>query len=416
LLIAARFFLALYQLFINFMLKVKRLLIAAGISLCASPALAQVGQLGNDGYFYIKDNISPRTRYKVELAGTPTTRAIQANACGMIVLRPSAKQPFSNGERFEITDTAAGKTYALANTNLPIKASPKCKNGQLETSDVPMVWKTSDGAIAIRGLTPNGAISLRRLDQNSQRTIASNDCGFLRIKLPSPIPAAILLNGIAFPTTAEASVPGVQCKKGVLYERYPRPPVIAGVPEATWKQQNSTAGTPGAIAIGSTAPTPTPSPSPTPAPTPSSSPLSTPVPAPTPSPTPSPTPTYVYIPAPPPGKSSCTSESGTSVSFSGLQPNRQYTAYDTEVDVLDTKTSNSQGVVVFGFSQDVRELTWEGEPDQIEIVAGDDNSIGNNPVRRIGVTGMATCTMYPINQEGQIIKINPDGSVEVVKI
>jgi hypothetical protein len=376
------------------MLKVKRFLMAGTFLLTASPAFAQVGQLGNDGYFYIRDNISPRTRYQVELAGTPTTRAIQANACGMIVLRPSAKQPFSNGERFEITDSAAGKTYALANTNLPIKISPKCNNGQLETSDIPPVWKTSEGAIAIRNLTPNGAITLKRLDRNSQRTIASNDCGFLRIKLPSSIPSAIFFNGVAFSTTGEASVPGVQCKKGVLYERYPRPPVIAGVPEATWKQQNSTAGTPGAIALSPTSSTPQPSPSPSPQPTAQ----------------------YVYIPAPPPGKSSCTSESGTSVSFSGLQPNRQYTAYDTEVDVLDTKTSNSQGVVVFGFSQDIRQLTWEGEPDQIEIVAGDDNSIGNNPVRRIGVTGLATCTLYPINQEGQIIKINPDGSVEVVKI
>jgi hypothetical protein len=240
------------------MLKVQQLLIAAGtFLLTVSPSVAQVGQLGNDGYFYIRDNISPKTRYKVELAGTPVTKAIQATACGMVVLRPSVKQPFTTGERFEITDTAAQKTYSLVNTNLPVKASPKCKNGQLETSDVPAIWKTSEGAIAVRNLTPNGAVTLRLLDRNSQRTIASNACGFLRIKLPIPTPSAIFLNGIAFPITGEASVPGIQCRKEVLYERYPRPAVIAGVPEATWKQQNLTAGTPGAIALSPSSPTST---------------------------------------------------------------------------------------------------------------------------------------------------------------
>jgi hypothetical protein len=392
------------------MLKVQQLLIAAGISLCASPAFAQVGQVGNDGYFYITDNISPRTRYKVELAGTPTTRAIQANACGMITLRASVKQPFSNGERFELTDTAAGKTYSLANTNLPVKTSPKCKNGQLEVSDVPAIWKTAEGAIAIRGLTPNGAISLRRLDQNSQRTIASNDCGFLRIKLPIPTPAAVLLNGMAFPTTAEASVPGVQCKKGVLYERYPRPPVIAAVPEATWKQQNSTAGTPGAIALSPLSAIPTSQPTPTS--TTTSQPTSTSTT--TSEPTPTPTAQYIYIPAPPPKTSSCTSESGASVAFSGLSPGQIYTAYDTEADVIDTQTANSQGIVVFNFSQDVRELTWQGDPEEIDLIAGDVDSMGENSVRRVGVRSMAVCTLYPINREGQLIKINPDGSAEVV--
>lgn len=376
------------------MLLAKKSVIVAGIFLSASPAFAQVGQLGNDGYFYIRDNISPRTRYKIELAGTPVTKAIQANACGMIVLRPSAKQPFSNGERFELTDTAAQKTYAFTNASIPIKTSPKCQNGQLEASDVPAIWKTSEGAIAIRNLTPNGAITLRRLDRNSQRNVTSNTCGFLGIKLPNLKPSAIFLNGVAFPTTGEASVPGVQCKKGVLYERYPRPPVIAGVPQDSWKQQNRTPGTPGAIALSPSTPTPSPSPSPSP----------------------QPSPTYVYIPAPPPGKSSCTSESGTSVSFSKLQPNQQYTAYNTQADVMDTKTANSQGVVVFNFSQDVHQLTWEGEPDQIEVALGDADSIGNNPVRRIGVTGMGTCTLYPINAQGQLIKINPDGTIEVLKI
>jgi hypothetical protein len=400
----------------------KALLIATGISLCASPAFAQVGQLGNDGYFYIRENISPRTRYKIELAGTPVTKAIQANACGMIVLRPSAKQPFINGERFELTDLAVGKTYALANASIPIKTSPKCQNGQLEASDVPAIWKTSEGAIAIRNLTPNGAITLRRLDRNSQRNVISNTCGFLGIKLPNPKPSAIFLNGVAFPTTGEASVPGVQCKKGVLYERYPRPPVIAGVPQDSWKQQNSTAGTPGAIALSpSSTPTPTPSssssPSSTPAPSPSSStpaPSSSPSSSPSPAPSPQPTAQYVYIPAPPPGKSSCASESGTSVAFSKLTPGQEYTAYDAEADVVDTKTANSQGVVVFNFSQDVRELTWEGEPDRIEVAVGTYDSIGQ-PVRNVGVTGMATCNSYPINAQSQLVKINPDGTTEVVK-
>lgn len=380
------------------MLKVKRFLMAGTFLLTASPAFAQVGQLGNDGYFYIRDNISPRTRYQVELAGTPTTRAIQANACGMIVLRPSAKQPFSNGERFEIKDSAAGKTYALANTNLPVKTSPKCKNGQLEVSDVPTVWKTADGAIAIKNLTPNGAIILKRLDRNSQRNIASNDCGFLRIKLPSPIPSAIFFNGVAFSTTSEASVPGVQCKKGVLYERYPRPPIIAGVPEATWKQQNSTAGTPGAIALSASSSTPTPAPS--------SSPLSSP------SPTPSPQPTaqYVYVPAPPPRTSSCISENGQTL-VAKVNPGSTYEASIDDWGDSVSATSNSQGIVSFGFPFNLREMTFEGNPVGVYIYdsQGDSTTLGNS-------ASMVTCTLYPINREGQIIKINPDGTTEVVKI
>ncbi|MEQ8968771.1 MAG: hypothetical protein RIE73_00055 [Coleofasciculus sp. C1-SOL-03] len=38
------------------------------------------------------------------------------------------------------------------------------------------------GAIAIRGLTPESAMTLRMLDRNAKRTVMSNSCGFLRVK------------------------------------------------------------------------------------------------------------------------------------------------------------------------------------------------------------------------------------------
>ena len=200
-------------------------------------------------------------------------------------------------------------------------------------------------------------------------------------------------------------MPAVLCSRGTLYLPYPRPPVIAAVPETSWKQQNPPPVTPGAIAIGTAGITPpvtsgtvttggiTGTTSPAPAPEPSVS---------------APQPIYVYIPAPPPGKSSCVSESGTSVAFSGMSPNQEYAAYDTEVDVFDTKFANSQGVVVFEFGEDVRELTWEGSPDWIEVIRGNGDEVGDfNPVRTVGVKSMSTCTFSPIDQEGQIIKINP---------
>ena len=96
------------------------------------------------------------------------------------------------------------------------------------------------------------------------------------------------------------------------------------------------------------------------------------------------------------------------MAFSGMSPNQEYAAYDTEVDVFDTKFANSQGVVVFEFGEDVRELTWEGSPDWIEVIRGNGDEVGDfNPVRTVGVKSMSTCTFYPIDQEGQIIKINP---------
>lgn len=83
--------------------------------------------------------------------------------------------------------------------------------------------------------------------------------------------------------------------------------------------------------------------------------------------------------------------------------------------MVDTQTANSQGVVVFSFSQNVRELTWEGQPDRIEVSLGDADSIGNAAVRTVGVAGMVTCNSYPINAQSQLVKINPDGTTEVLK-
>ncbi|MBD2773199.1 hypothetical protein [Iningainema tapete] len=196
------------------------------------PALAQVGYRSSDGYYYIRGLENNKT-YQVDFGGMPLLRAATSNKCGILQFKPSKN--FQPGDKFEIIDEKASITYGfIFAPGLSKKETPKCENQIVTQKEI---WVTSTKFIAISGLTPSSAVTIKLLSQNKSKNLRANLCGFITIKLDSIVPSAFITEGKAYSTNSKPER-GIACRKGMLYVSYPPPTPINPIPEDTWKQQN----------------------------------------------------------------------------------------------------------------------------------------------------------------------------------
>jgi hypothetical protein len=340
-------------------------------SLISFPVNAQTGYLGADGFYSIR-GLQPYKPYSIDLGGMPLVRAATANKCGVLQFIPSKN--FQTNDKFEVRDEATSKNYGFTYTNAILtKETPKCE-GQPVTDK--SIWKTPTGALAISGLTPGSAQTIKLLGINRSRSLRSNGCGFIRIRLDNPKPGAFIFDKKAFPTSGQASR-GIFCRKNILYVAYPAGALaeIMPIAESTWNQQNqpqfstntivatlsggtwAASGTPVVINPPADPPAPPPPPIVPPAPPPGPPPqcptgqTGTPPNCQNPPPPPPPPPPAPPPPAPPPepkppaGQRMC--KVGSQLVTFSLEPN---TDYDVDVDdeIFDSfATSDELGKAKF---------------------------------------------------------------------
>jgi hypothetical protein len=218
-------------------MKLKAIVISLLAALIPNTVLAQTtGYLGNDGYLYIR-GLKPFTKYGVGLGGMPVIKAGYANTCGVLRIRSS--QLFKDSDRFEIKDEGNSKSYTFQYSALQPEANPPRCNGNVINSQ--KAWISADKkTIFVSGLTPNRGQTIKLLSQNPQRKISTNLCGYLKIRLGDNPPAALLVDGTAYPTTGGKSGPGLSCRYGELYivHPYEKMAQISKEPEEQFKQNN----------------------------------------------------------------------------------------------------------------------------------------------------------------------------------
>jgi hypothetical protein len=197
-----------FSFFLDFIMSVKaafKILLWIAAVAYALPASAQQASAFKDsnGIVYLY-GLPPKSVVEVAVV-KPFTRGVVANSCGVLLIKSS--------DSFSIN----GETINPNNFNLVTKDVPKnCS----DLTGYPTVFKTSSGAIAITGKTPNNPYAVQIPNYKAKRQIVVNDCGFIRLNDKN----AVTFN---MPTTngnradfAIADFPQskpLSCIKGTLY-------------------------------------------------------------------------------------------------------------------------------------------------------------------------------------------------------
>lgn len=96
----------------------------------------------------------------------PLQRAIQANSCGLIIVKSS--------EVFAVENLTVTPTFNFNTRELPKTCA--------ELAGYPQIFKTPTGAIAIAGKVPNGAYTVSYPNYKVKRNVTVNACGFVQIR------------------------------------------------------------------------------------------------------------------------------------------------------------------------------------------------------------------------------------------
>ena len=172
-------------------MRIKLLAIASAIALQTAlipDAVADTGRVYKDaiGNVYVY-GLSPLSPVQIGV-GVPATRQIRANACGLVVVKPSARYPSGD-------IAIEGVSIALA--NLPTNTIPPCNKG-VQPEARPTPFKVVGGAIAIPGKLASQFYTSTYTNQSAQHKRNSNACGFVRINNTG------LGTQLGLPTTAGA--------------------------------------------------------------------------------------------------------------------------------------------------------------------------------------------------------------------
>ncbi len=126
-------------------------------------AIAQQATVYKSGDVVILYGITPNTTVNIDVTKSIERGAI-ANSCGVLLIRSS--------ESFAVD----GQTID-PNLNLIIRDLPKT----CDLTGYPTTFRTTTGAIAITGKSPNAAYTIKLLNHKTTRQIVSNDCGFVKL-------------------------------------------------------------------------------------------------------------------------------------------------------------------------------------------------------------------------------------------
>ena len=140
----------------------------------------------------------------------PEVRNVTSNACGLLLIRPSAK--------YTIGSTLHMGSTAINVATLPAGVIPKCTNGVLATPATAN-FKAPNGDVVIVGQTAYMQYPVTYDGTQTTRTVTVNACGFAKLsnnpKYPNNV--ALSVSGTALdPTTLAVSSPPL-CRNGVKY-------------------------------------------------------------------------------------------------------------------------------------------------------------------------------------------------------
>jgi hypothetical protein len=109
--------------------------------------------------------LPPNQAVEIEIK-KPLEKAVQANSCGLIVVKSS--------EVFTVENQTVTPTF-----NFNIRELPKtCA----ELVGYPQIFKTSTDAIAISGKVPNAAYTISYPNHKIKKQLTANACGFVQIR------------------------------------------------------------------------------------------------------------------------------------------------------------------------------------------------------------------------------------------
>lgn len=168
-----------------------------------SAVQAQQATVYKSGDVIIFYAIQPNSTVTIDVT-KPVERAAIANSCGILLIRSS--------ESFAVD----GQTIDPS-SNLTIQEMPaSCAN--LEGH--PAIFRTTTGAIAITGKSPNAAYTVKLLNYKTTRQIVSNDCGFVKFNesQASKLNLPTITGGRAdFSPSSFTQAKPLLCVKGALY-------------------------------------------------------------------------------------------------------------------------------------------------------------------------------------------------------
>lgn len=127
-------------------------------------ATATAYKSGNTMFLY---GLQPNSKISVDIYRT-VTKAIMSDSCGTVFIKAS--------QIFKIENYTVNPNSDLVNHDLP-----KEKNCNL--SELPPIFKTPSGIIAITGNSPNTAYRITYPNRKTTRQLLVNDCGFIKLNV-----------------------------------------------------------------------------------------------------------------------------------------------------------------------------------------------------------------------------------------
>lgn len=172
-------------------MKTKQFAALAGLGIAIAPSIlmglpasASISgfQIHKDSKGAVYFTGAPNSELTVTLDGLTQTRNVTANACGLVIIRPSTTRP--------IPASFLIGTNTVTQASLPTQLLPKCNTttGQLEearTAD----FKTAEGAVVVVGQTPSASVQMSFAGGRA-RKVQVNACGFGKISNSTTSPFA----------------------------------------------------------------------------------------------------------------------------------------------------------------------------------------------------------------------------------
>lgn len=186
----------------------------------AIPAIAATPFKDAAGSVHIQDGYTASQKVSLELTGTPVTKSVKYNQCGLVTIGNP-----STSVLMPATITVAGNAVTVA--SLPLQVTPKCvlnatSGAYSLATPAPANFRTVTGQVVMVGGTPNAAVVVGYDGINKMKSVSANACGFVKLGTTAlPAPANFKLDGIDYVTDSlPVQVPS-RCIKGVKYVAQP---------------------------------------------------------------------------------------------------------------------------------------------------------------------------------------------------
>ena len=186
-------------------MKSTQILLGVGVLSIALPVLALPALAtpfkDATGAVHFQTGLTASQKINLELTGTPVTKKIKANQCGLLTIgAPSTSVPMPG------SISVAGS--AIDTTSLAVAGTPKCSlnstSGQYElATPVTSNFRTTTGSVVLVSQTPGAEITVEYTGINKIKSVTANKCGLAKLgSTSSPAPATFKFDGTDYNTAS----------------------------------------------------------------------------------------------------------------------------------------------------------------------------------------------------------------------